>query len=360
MRSSRRTHVPCPRSSRSCKRPRSVADDRVTLDVAGREVEISHPDKVYFPQHEETKLDLVDYYRAVEGPLLRAVGGRPTLMQRFPNGVKGNSFFQKRVPENIPDWLETTIVSTPNGTTSRALVLADLAHVLWAVNLGCLGFHTWPYLAADPDHTDELRVDLDPLRRRRLRRPPRGGGRGEGALRRVRHRQLPEDHRIEGHPRLCAPRAPLELLRRSGRGRRPRARARTTPPRSHHRRLVEGGTRAPRLHRLQPERATQDGLRPMVGSLARWRTGLDAFRMGRRLHDPARRDDSGHGPREGGRWPRSVDVDERRAAVDRAAARMVRARPRRRFDGRAMAAGVSQTTERTATRVAPSRAKKES
>ena len=139
-----------------------MASERVTIEVDGHELEISNPDKIYFPEHDDTKLDLVEYYRAVEIPLLRAVGGRPTLMQRFPNGVKGNSFFQKRVPDNIPDWLQTTIVSTPNGTTSRALVLADLAHVLWAVNLGCLGFHTWPCLAADPAHTDELRVDLDP------------------------------------------------------------------------------------------------------------------------------------------------------------------------------------------------------
>lgn len=139
-----------------------MAEEAIALEVDGHTVEITHPDKVYFSQNGETKLDLVEYYRAIEQPLLRAVGGRPTLMQRFPNGASGNSFFQKRVPENIPDWLHTTIVSTPNGTTSRALVLADLAHVLWAVNLGCLGFHTWPYLADDPDHTDELRVDLDP------------------------------------------------------------------------------------------------------------------------------------------------------------------------------------------------------
>jgi DNA ligase D-like protein (predicted polymerase) len=83
-------------------------------------------------------------------------------MQRFPHGAGGNSFFQKRVGDGAPDWLETTIVSTPNGTTSRALVAADLAHILWAVNLACLGFHVWPYRAADPDHTDELRIDLDP------------------------------------------------------------------------------------------------------------------------------------------------------------------------------------------------------
>ena len=90
------------------------------------------------------------------------MGGRPVLMQRFPQGAGGPSFFQKRVPKNAPDWLETTTVMTVNGTPSRALVIADLAHVVWAVNLGCLGFHVWPYLAADPDHCDELRLDLDP------------------------------------------------------------------------------------------------------------------------------------------------------------------------------------------------------
>jgi DNA ligase D-like protein (predicted polymerase) len=93
---------------------------------------------------------------------MRAMGGRPVLMQRFPHGAQGSSFFQKRVPENAPDWLETTIVSTPNGTTSRALVAADVAHVAWAVNLGCLGFHVWPNRADDPDHADDLRIDLDP------------------------------------------------------------------------------------------------------------------------------------------------------------------------------------------------------
>jgi DNA ligase D-like protein (predicted polymerase) len=93
---------------------------------------------------------------------MRTMRDRPTLMQRFPEGAAGKSFFQKRVPAGIPDWLQTTVVTTPNGTTSNALVMADLAHTLWAVNIGCLGFHPWPYLARDPDHTDELRIDLDP------------------------------------------------------------------------------------------------------------------------------------------------------------------------------------------------------
>jgi DNA ligase D len=123
---------------------------------------ITNPDKVLFAERGETKGDLAEHYMRVAGPLLRVMGGRPVLLQRFPEGAGGPSFFQKRVPANAPDWLQTTTVSTPNGTTARALVAADIDHVLWAVNLGCLGFHVWPYLADDPDHADELRIDLDP------------------------------------------------------------------------------------------------------------------------------------------------------------------------------------------------------
>jgi len=123
---------------------------------------ITHPDRVLFAERGETKGDLAAHYLRVAGPLMRTMGGRPVLLQRFPEGAGGPSFFQKRVPKNAPGWLRTTTVATPNGTTSEALVAADLDHVLWAVNLGCLGFHVWPYLADDPDHADELRIDLDP------------------------------------------------------------------------------------------------------------------------------------------------------------------------------------------------------
>ncbi len=136
--------------------------DHLDIELSGRTVRVTNPDKVMFAERGETKLELVRYYQSIEAPLMRAMGGRPVLMQRFPHGAGGSSFFQKRVPQDAPDWLETTVVSTPNGTTSRALVAADLAHIVWAVNLGCLGFHVWPNLAADPDHADELRVDLDP------------------------------------------------------------------------------------------------------------------------------------------------------------------------------------------------------
>jgi DNA ligase D len=137
-------------------------DEGQLLKIAGREVRISSPDKIYFPELGATKLELVSYYLEVADALLNTAGGRPAMLQRFPNGATGKSFFQKRVPSGAPSWLETTTVSTPNGTTSNALVVADIAHVAWAVNLGCLGLHLWPYLAADPEFADELRIDLDP------------------------------------------------------------------------------------------------------------------------------------------------------------------------------------------------------
>jgi DNA ligase D len=140
----------------------SFVTDEHVLEIAGRAITVTSPAKVFFTERQETKLDLVRYYLAIAEPFLRAAGGRPTLMQRFPNGAQGSSFFQKRVPEGAPEWLETTTVTTPNGTTARALVLADMAHVVWAVNLGCLGFHLWPYRRERPDVADELRLDLDP------------------------------------------------------------------------------------------------------------------------------------------------------------------------------------------------------
>ncbi|MGW5312987.1 non-homologous end-joining DNA ligase [Nocardia thailandica] len=134
----------------------------VELEIDGRVLTISNPDKVYFTERGETKLDLVEYYRAVAAPLLSVVGDRPLLLERYPDGASGKSWFQKRVPKSAPDWLHTVEVSTPNGTTSDALVAHDLAHILWAVNQGCLGFHVWPNHVPDLRIADELRIDLDP------------------------------------------------------------------------------------------------------------------------------------------------------------------------------------------------------
>ena len=136
--------------------------EAVELDIAGRTVTITNPGKVFFTERGDTKLDLVRYYLAVGEPVMRQMSDRPVLLQRFPNGAHGSNFFQKRIPDGAPDWLHTTTVQTPNGTPSRALVIADLAHLVWAVNLGCLGFHSWPTRASDLDHCDELRIDLDP------------------------------------------------------------------------------------------------------------------------------------------------------------------------------------------------------
>jgi DNA ligase D len=138
------------------------AGDDVVVELDGHDVTVSNPDKVFFAERGETKMDLVRFYAGIREPLLAAMGGRPVLLQRFPNGAGGTSFFQKRIPNTAPDWLQTTTVWTVNGTPSRALVIADLAHVAWAVNMGCLGFHVWPFLAEDPEHADELRIDLDP------------------------------------------------------------------------------------------------------------------------------------------------------------------------------------------------------
>ena len=139
----------------------------VEIDAGTRVVPITNPDKVMFPsvgpaKEPRTKLDLARYYVAVADALMPTVRDRPVLLERYPNGVRETSFFQKRIPASAPDWLVTTTVETINGTASRALVIADLAHVLWAVNMGVLGLHVWPFRATAPGDHDEMRIDLDP------------------------------------------------------------------------------------------------------------------------------------------------------------------------------------------------------
>ncbi|MGK8524145.1 non-homologous end-joining DNA ligase [Nocardia asteroides] len=136
--------------------------ESVDIETDGRTVTITNPGKIYFSKRGETKLDLVRYYQAIAEPFLGVVGGRPLLLERYPDGASGKSWFQKRVPKSAPAWLRTVEVSTPNGTTSDALVAHDLAHILWAVNQGCLGFHVWPNRADNLEIADELRIDLDP------------------------------------------------------------------------------------------------------------------------------------------------------------------------------------------------------
>ncbi len=134
----------------------------VELVADGRPVNITNPDKPMFPKLGLTKLDLAEYFLAVGEPLMRWIHDRPVLLERYPNGVGEKSFFQKRIPDSAPDWLSTTTVQTINGTESRALVITDLAHVLWAANMGVLGLHVWQFRVDRPQWSDELRIDLDP------------------------------------------------------------------------------------------------------------------------------------------------------------------------------------------------------
>jgi len=137
-------------------------DPPVDVEVDGRVVRVTNPHKVFFSARGETKLDLVLYYKAVGGGALRGVLERPTVLKRFPDGAEGSFFYQKRVPASRPAWIETVTVSFPSGRSATELCPTDVAHVLWAANLGCLDLNPWPVRRSDVDHPDELRVDLDP------------------------------------------------------------------------------------------------------------------------------------------------------------------------------------------------------
>jgi DNA ligase D-like protein (predicted polymerase) len=134
------------------------------LEVAGQEVTISNPDKVFFPRTGHTKIDLVRYYLSVAEGALRGVSGRPMALKRYVNGIEGEFFFQKRAPKSRPDWIETVELSFPSGRTADEIVVTDAAQLAWIVNLGCVDLNPHPIRARDLDHPDELRVDLDPVR----------------------------------------------------------------------------------------------------------------------------------------------------------------------------------------------------
>src|SRR5687768_13350250 len=133
------------------------------LEVAGREVAISNPDKVLFPQAGYTKLDLVRYYLAVADGALQGAGGRPNVLVRYPNGVGEEFFYQRRAPASRLPWIEVVTLKFPSGRTAEEVVPRDAAALAWMANLACLELHPHPVRAIDLDHPDELRVDLDPV-----------------------------------------------------------------------------------------------------------------------------------------------------------------------------------------------------
>src|SRR3989442_6754303 len=135
---------------------------QTVLEVAGRQVAITHPDKVVFPRAGHTKLDLAKYYAAVADAALRGIAARPVVLKRYVSGAEGEPFFQKRAPEQHPEWVETVELRFPSGRTAREIVVRDAAQLLWIVNLGCIDLNQHPVRADDLEHPDELRVDLDP------------------------------------------------------------------------------------------------------------------------------------------------------------------------------------------------------
>jgi bifunctional non-homologous end joining protein LigD len=136
--------------------------EHVIIDAAGLEVRISNPQKIFFPERGITKLDLINYYLELAGPVINHLRDRPTVLKRFVDGAAGEPFFQKRVPDSAPEWLQTATVQFPSGREARELLPNDAAHLVWGVNLGVIDWNPWPVRVPDLDHPDELRVDLDP------------------------------------------------------------------------------------------------------------------------------------------------------------------------------------------------------
>jgi len=133
------------------------------IEVAGREIAVSNPQKVLFPAAGHTKLDLVRYYLAVADGALRAAGGRPNMLVRYPDGVDGEFFYQKRAPKKRPEWIDVVELRFPSGRSAEEVVPRDAAALVWLANLACLELHPHPVRAEDLEHPDELRIDLDPV-----------------------------------------------------------------------------------------------------------------------------------------------------------------------------------------------------
>ena len=172
--------------------PLVAKGEHTMVEAAGREVRLSNPAKVYFPRPGWTKLDLATYYVELADAVLVHLRERPTVMKRFVNGIQEEPIWQKRVPQKVPDWLQTATVSFPSMRTAEELVANDAAHLVWAVNLGVIDFNPWPARRGDLAHPDELRVDLDPT-----------PGIGWDAVRRTAMvvRDVLDEHGLRGYPK---------------------------------------------------------------------------------------------------------------------------------------------------------------
>ena len=139
-----------------------MPDPSVEIDVDGRKIKITNPEKVFFKERGYTKMDVVNYYLAVADGALRGVRARPMVLKRYVNGAEGEPFFQKRAPSNLPSWMRTAHITFPSGRTADECVCDEPAALAWVANTGCLDLNPWPVRADDVDHPDELRIDLDP------------------------------------------------------------------------------------------------------------------------------------------------------------------------------------------------------
>src|SRR5215813_1733420 len=173
-------------------------DDAEVLSIDGREVRVTHPDKLYFSKEIKlTKLDLVLYYLSIAPGALVGIQDRPLVLKRFVDGAEGEAFYQKRAPAKRPSWLRTVTLAFPSGRTAEEVVVDDAAGLAWVVNLGCIELHPHPVRSGDLEHPDELRVDLDP-----------GPGVSWDDVRRVTLlvRDVLEEHGLRGWPKTSGSR----------------------------------------------------------------------------------------------------------------------------------------------------------
>src|SRR5688500_15625604 len=133
-----------------------MATPSIEIDVGGKAVKVTNPEKVFFPERGYTKLDLLNYYLAVAEGALRGVRNRPMILKRFVHGIHEEPFFQKRAPEQRPPWVKTALITFPSGRSANEVVCDEPADLAWVVNLGCVDLNPWPVRASDVDHPDEL------------------------------------------------------------------------------------------------------------------------------------------------------------------------------------------------------------
>ena len=250
------------------------------LEIGGREVSISNPQKVYFPDTGYTKLDLVQYYLAVADGALTGIRGRPMALKRFVDGITKEPFFQKRAPDNTPDWIRTAELTFPSGRTADEIVVDEAAALIWVVNLGCIDLNPHPVRADDLDHPDELRVDLDPVPGIEWPQIRDVAMACRDALADVGLVGWPKTSGLARHPHQRPHRAPLDVPGGAAcrAGARPRRRAADAGQGDVE--MVEGGAPG-RVPRLQPERQGPHGRFGVFGAAAARRAGLDAHVVGR-------------------------------------------------------------------------------